>query len=224
MATCKQWCLPWFLPCILFAVLMFLRSSSRSLSGVRRVKRHASPKPGIATATPPVCPATLLANASAWFDQHKTPWELNCGDQLAMSAIFAASPTRKLKTFCNVGANKGYFALGWVARWAPEYRLAPAQLESYWANFSVHAPEGGCGEAFEMIADTSLMFQGSEDSERARFWAVEAAPRTFDALSRSPIAPPHGPVTLIHAAANDVGGSLLFEVRSRYRSLRLKSS
>ena len=101
-------------------------------------------------------------------------------------------------------------------RWAPEYGLSLKQAEDYWIALGVRAPEGGCGDAFEVIEDTTAIFESKTEAlgrpTDAKFWAIEAAPKTFDYLAKSPLAKPRGPVVVVHAAANDKDGTLSFQV------------
>ncbi len=103
-----------------------------------------------------------------------------------------------------------------MLRWAPEYKLTLRQLEDYWTTFGgIHAPEGGCGDAFEIVEDTTAIYERQSESmgqpTDAQFWAVEAAPKTFEYLSKSPLVM-YGPVEVLHAAASDADGTLAFEV------------
>lgn len=202
---------PWILPAFLLFALVVLRIETlyvpRSMLAATDSVKDA-----------PVafqCTSDILANTTTWFAQYNSAWQLNCGDSLTVNAIFRASPSRKGKKFINIGANKGYFSLGWVLRWAPEYKLTLRQLEDYWTTFrGIHAPEGGCGDAFEIVEDTTAIYERQSESmgqpTDAQFWAVEAAPKTFEYLSKSPLVM-YGPVEVLHAAASDADGTLAFE-------------
>lgn len=155
-----------------------------------------------------VCSAAERANASAWFGaEYRTSWQLNCGSKgRALDAVHAASPSRAGKSVLVVGAGLGYGAAAWLARWAPEASVTPRTLGEYWASLpeKVYAPSGGCGQANDPVPATAEAYAaaGAELGAAAdvQVWAVEAAPRTLEALAASPLAPPAGPVVLIHAA------------------------
>jgi hypothetical protein len=98
---------PWLLPAFLLLILAVLQVEI-SARGGRRMRSNAGLPRANATQkgveVPFSCPADVLTNVSAWFSVFATPWQLNCGEHAAINAVFQASPSRRGKSFINIGA------------------------------------------------------------------------------------------------------------------------
>jgi hypothetical protein len=158
----------------------------------------------------PVCSSDVAASGAASFAAIKSYWEASCAQLGVIGAVHAADPDRRGKTFIEVGANKGFIVAQWIALWAPEWAATRGELGAYWESLEVYTPCGACSEC-KSDTDTSAMYAGGSDTLGAatdlRFFALEAAPKTYAALAASPLVQsvPPGIVTLTHAV---VGNSI----------------
>jgi FkbM family methyltransferase len=159
--------------------------------------------------TAPTCSDLAAIEGGKRFLAIKSYWELTCAQMRVLSALHAADPSRKGKIFFDVGANKGYITAELIALWVPEYSAVRRALGDYWRLLDVYTPCGACSEC-ESSVDGSAFYSSDQAgsmgvSSDVRFFAIEAAPKTFEALVASPLVSnvPKGTVTVIHAVVSN---------------------
>lgn len=162
-------------------------------------------------------------------------WLLGCAEPVQLERYLAATwPAAENLTFINIGANKGYNLVKWLAHWAPQYGVDPARWGAFlrtrygqavfdkWRlcgvcndckeptprRWRLRAAGGGrpAGRARPRKAAAGLTVAPSAPRKGPRMFAVEPSDSSYDLLRHLQLWADYPRLTVLHMAGSNSSG------------------